>query len=552
MIGARILVVEDERIVALHLRQQLTRLGYLVVGAATSGSQALKLIADQRPDIVLMDIHIEGDIDGIATAALIPAALHVPVIYLTAYSEEVTLERARGTKPYGYLLKPFSEREMHAVLQMALERRRCDLALQDSEQHLQEQVKERTKALEAANQQLLHEIEERRRVEHEIRQLNVMLDERIQSRTALLQSILDTVPDAMIVIDTRGRIESFSAAAQRLFGYTSDEILGHNISMLMPSPRREEHDSYLEHYLTTGERRVIGLGRVVTGQRRDGRTFPMELSVGEVVLGDQRLFTGFVHDLTERHESERREHELRAQVAQISRFNDMGQIAAGLAHELNQPLAATSNYLNGMRRFLERGDATSIERARATTEIALRQVQRAAQTIGRLREFVRKSEPEPKAENIHVLIQEVNDLIAFTARERDVVIRFRGDFEPPPVLVDKVQIQQVVVNLMRNAIEAMEKSKRREIAIETASAGDRLVAVAVADTGPGIAKDIVDRLFQPFTTTKTQGLGVGLSLCRSIIEAHGGRLWAEPNPEGGTVFRFTVPAARLTADLRAG
>jgi AmiR/NasT family two-component response regulator len=153
VITARIVIVEGERIVALHLLQQLTRLGYHVVGAATSANQALKLIWDHRPDVVLMDIHIEGDRDGIATAALIPDALHIPVVYLTAYSEEATLERARATQPYGYLLKPFSEREMLAVLQMVLERRRADWALQESEQRLQELVKERTRALaEAINE----------------------------------------------------------------------------------------------------------------------------------------------------------------------------------------------------------------------------------------------------------------------------------------------------------------------------------------------------------------------------------------------------------------
>jgi signal transduction histidine kinase len=150
MIGARILVVEDERIVALQLRQQLTRLGHTVVGAAASGSQALRLITDMKPDMVLMDIHIEGDMDGIATAALIPAALHIPVVYLTAYSEEATLERARATQPYGYLLKPFSKRELHAVLQMVLERCRADMALIRSEQRLQELVNERTRALTEA------------------------------------------------------------------------------------------------------------------------------------------------------------------------------------------------------------------------------------------------------------------------------------------------------------------------------------------------------------------------------------------------------------------
>jgi two-component system, LuxR family, sensor kinase FixL len=363
-------------------------------------------------------------------------------------------------------------------------------------------------------------------------------------REALMRSILDTVPDAMVVIDDRGIIQSFGAAAERLFGYGADEVTGRNVSMLMPSPHRENHDSYLARYLTTGERRIIGIGRVVAGQRKDGGTFPMELSVGEVRHGETRLFTGFVRDLSERQRTERRLQELHAELSHVSRLTEMGQMASGLAHELNQPLTAAANYLQAARRFLARGDAASAERAKSAMESAVGQVSRTGEIIRRLREFVTKTSSQQCAENVYKVIEEAAALALIGAKERGVTVHFRNAQELPAVFIDKVQIQQVLVNLVRNAVEAMEQSALRILVIETAETDDDAVAIAVIDTGPGIAPEISERLFQPFVTSKSQGMGVGLSICRSIVEGHGGRLWAESNPEGGTIFRFTLPASR--------
>jgi len=397
--------------------------------------------------------------------------------------------------------------------------------------------------LEAVNRSLSHEIEERRRIEQEVRQLNALLDERVQIRTAQLQSILDTVPDAMIVFDGQGHIESFSATAERMFGYPADEVHGRNLSMLIPSLRRDEPAGSMQRSQADGERHAIGIGRVLTGCRRDTSAFAMELSVGEVHLVDQHLFIGFVRDITDRQESERRQQDLLAQVAHSSRLTEMGQMASALAHELNQPLTASGNYLSAFRRLVERGDAVSLERARAAADSAGIQIQRAGEIIRRLRDFVRKSAPQQRAENIVVLVKEAAELMRFSAQEHGVQIDLDTPSEVPSVLADKVQIQQVVVNILRNAIEAMQESPIREITVRVASPTNGQVTVGVTDTGPGIAQQIAERLFQPFTTSKAQGMGVGLSLCRWIIEAHGGRLWAEPNPCGGTAFQFSLPVA---------
>ncbi|MEF2549946.1 PAS domain S-box protein [Aurantimonas sp. A2-1-M11] len=366
----------------------------------------------------------------------------------------------------------------------------------------------------------------------------------LAEREARLQLVLDTVPDAMIVIDTAGIMQSFSATAERLFGHRADEAIGRNISMLMPSPYREHHDQYLARYLATGERRIIGIGRVVVGARKDGSTFPMELSVGEMRSGEHHLFTGFVRDLTERQNTQRRLQELQAEVIHMSRYTALGEMASTLAHELNQPLTAAANYLKGARRLLDGGDAGMLPTVRDAIDRAADQALRAGQIIRRLRDFVARRESERRIENLPTLIEEASALALVGAKETGVRVVF--DFAPVAawVLADKVQVQQVLLNLIRNSVEAMHDSPRRDLVVATSLAEDEMVRVDVTDTGTGIAPEVAAQLFQPFVTSKEHGMGVGLSISRTIIEAHGGHLWAEPNPQGGTIFRLTLRSAR--------
>jgi two-component system sensor kinase FixL len=363
----------------------------------------------------------------------------------------------------------------------------------------------------------------------------------LEAREAHLQSILDSVPDAMIVIDERGTMQSFSAAAEVQFGWTAEEAIGRNVRMLMPSPYRDGHDGYLSRYMATGEKRIIGIGRVVVGERRDGSTFPMELSVGEMRSGDRRFFTGFVRDLTERQDAERRFQHVQAELAHVSRLSAMGEMASALAHELNQPLSATANYIQGSLRLLKEDPVDKPMIADALV-VAGEQMFRAGDIIRRLRDFVSKGETERRLENLPQLLEEAGALAMVGAKDRGVRLRF--DIAPTIglALVDKVQIQQVVLNLMRNAIEAMADSAQRDLLVSALNAEDDMVIVSIADTGAGISEQIADQLFQPFITTKHEGMGVGLSISRTIVEAHGGRIWAEPVPGGGTVFNFTVRA----------
>jgi two-component system sensor kinase FixL len=291
----------------------------------------------------------------------------------------------------------------------------------------------------------------------------------------------------------------------------------------------------------------------VVGERKDGSTFPMELSVGEMRSGNKRYFTGFIRDLTERQQTEARLQELQAELVHISRLTAMGEMASALAHELNQPLSAIANYLKGSHRLIAGRSDSESERIKGALEKAADQALRAGEIIRRLRDFVARGETETQVESMTKLIEEASALALVGAKQHGVRVRFDLDAAVDLVMVDKVQIQQVLLNLMRNAIEAMAdaESPRRELVVATSPVNGGLVETSVSDTGPGVAPEIAAQLFQPFITTKRQGMGVGLSISRTIIEAHGGQIRVEPNPGGGAVFRFTLRTVEKEKDQHA-
>lgn len=365
---------------------------------------------------------------------------------------------------------------------------------------------------------------------------------------AHLRSILATVPDAIIVIDEMGIILSFSAAAEKMFGYAESEVVGENVSMLMPSPDRERHDGYLRNYRDTGVRKIIGIGRVTTARHRDGNTFPIELSVGEAWVEGQRVFTGFVHDITERQEAQLRFRDLQSELAHVGRISEMGTLASSLAHELNQPLTAIASYCEGAAELLSRQPAADdLEMAREALKEAAGQAVRAGEIVRRMRDFMTHGETERRIESLSALITEATALALVGSREHGIDVQVNLDSKADLVFVDRVQIQQVLFNLVRNAMEAMLDSPTRALMI-TASAEQGFVTLSVEDTGSGVSETVAPQLFQPFITSKQTGMGIGLSICRTIVEAHGGRIWFEPGGDGGTIFRFTLPLAEVDND----
>jgi len=371
---------------------------------------------------------------------------------------------------------------------------------------------------------------------------------KVMQQQAHLQSILDTVPDATVVIDPNGLIESFNLAAVRQFGYQPEDVVGRNVSVLMPSPYREQHDNYIHRYLNTGEKRIIGIDRVVVGLRKDGSTFPMQLAVGETKSGDRRYFTGFIRDLTEREEHAAQMQGAQTELARLARLNELGEMASTLAHELNQPLSAIANYVQGCKRLLLRVEDKSAAMLRDALDETARQALRAGDIIRHLREFVTRGDTEKRPHDFKKLVEEAGALALVGSRERGIKSNFVYEDDVGLVLADRVQIQQVLINLLRNGIEAMRDSDRKELEVRITTVGQEWIRVVVSDTGPGIAEEVAPQLFQPFNTSKPGGMGIGLSISKRIIEAHGGEIHVERSPSGGAMFIFTLPLMTEVSD----
>ncbi len=373
-------------------------------------------------------------------------------------------------------------------------------------------------------------------------------ENKLDQANSILKSILTTIPDAMVVIDEGGLISSFSATAEEMFGYDQEEIIGQNVKVLMPEPYRAAHDGYIERYIRTDEKRIIGIGRTVVGCRKDGTTFPLQLEVGEAKIGDARYFTGFIIDLTEKRQTEAELQSLQADLAHASRLSAVGTLASSLAHEINQPLTAIANYLSAARDMMDGDLAENREFFQEALAESVSESLRAGTIVRRLREFVSRGEINRRILSIAQVVEDATVLGMIGAQEKGV--QFSIDIAPDTnhVFVDRVQIQQVMVNLMRNAIEAMAESAEKKLNIGVTSIDDERVQIAVSDTGSGIDQELGDRLFDPFASTKGDGMGLGLSICRTIIEAHGGTISVEPNPGGGTIFRITLEKAGQEQD----
>ena len=368
---------------------------------------------------------------------------------------------------------------------------------------------------------------------------------RTASDAAYLAAIVDSSDDAIIAKDLDGRITAWNRAAEGLFGYSAEEALGQHVSILFPESRLTEEVEIMqmirqarriEHYET--ERR-----------RKDGSLVQVSLTVSPILDVDGTIIgaSKIVRDIGGRLETTARLQQLQHEMLHLSRLSDMGQMASALAHELNQPLSSAANYISGSRRLLM---AAAPDTALALTGLdrAVEQVQRVGDIVRRLRGFVERGQVERRIEQLPPVVEEAIGLLAPTIRAQ-CDLSFAAEPDLGPVLIDRVQIQQILLNLFRNAIEAMSDSAVRELLVRVTAAEGGALVVRVADTGPGIDSEVADRLFQPFVTTKGAGMGVGLSICRTIAEAHGGRIWAERRPEGGAEFILSLPVVGEDEDL---
>ena len=363
----------------------------------------------------------------------------------------------------------------------------------------------------------------------------------------MVQALMDTAVDAILTVDEKGVIRSFNQAAERLFGYRQEEAIGQPISLLMPEPHRARHQQYIERYLATGEPHIIGIGREVEAQRKDGSLLPAYLSVSEFEVAGERRFAGVLHDISADLEARR----LRERLAQAESLSKLAETTAALAHELNQPLAAVAAYAEAARRQLAQGDSPKLA---ATLDKVVAQSLRASAVVESVRRLINGAAGEGAAmqfADINALMAEVVALLEPDARRRGVELALRTAAELPPVRCDPVQIQQVGLNLVRNAIDAVAQDRggREQTVFITTSGAADAVEVSVADCGAGLSDGIRDQLFAPFQSDKPSGMGMGLAICRTIVANHQGALSFQDNTPGpGTTFSFTLPAANPAAD----
>lgn len=373
--------------------------------------------------------------------------------------------------------------------------------------------------------------------------------------SSLLDMVIQTAPDAIITIDETGSILSFSPAAERMFGYSEDEILGRNLKCLMPDPHRARHAAYMARYMATGEKRIIGIGREVRAQRKSGEVFVAELAVGELSRDGRLIFTGFIRDVTDRLVAERRATRLQRMLDRVSRIQMLGEMSTALASEINQPLTAVTSFARAAGRVLA-ADAPDIEKANAYVDRIASEAQRTAEIVKRMRRLVDRGQADLRPENVNEMVREGVSLSRVGPGHGGFEIHYDLRPDLPDVMADRIQIQQVVINLLRNSVDAVSGETHEDVRVATEMlepsavisvranrSEEDEVMVTIGDGGPGLPEDLVDRMFDPFVGSKESGLGIGLAVCRSIITAHGGRIWAETNGHGGADFHFTLPVA---------
>lgn len=360
----------------------------------------------------------------------------------------------------------------------------------------------------------------------------------LEANAVLLGSILRAIPEALVVIDVEGRIRMFSKAAQAMFGYEASEVLGMNVAILMPERDRAAHDVHLARNRALGRISVMGDKRRLIGLRKDGTEFPHSLQLVEALGGGNRMIAGFMHDLTAEEATAAQLEQVQRELAHIARLHEMGTLATSIAHELNQPLMAVANIVQTAADILAKDDPPGQHALSEALAEAGRESIRAGDILRRLRVFLSRGDLEKTLADPRKLAEDAIYFEAAAARYRKIACEIECEPAPPTILVDRVQIQQVILNLVKNAIQSVGSDGKVTVAI--AVEGDD-VRFTVSDTGPGVAPDRIGRLFVPFSTTKTDGMGLGLPICRSIIEAHGGAIWYEPSSQEGASFVFTLP-----------
>jgi PAS domain S-box-containing protein len=496
MSSSKILVVEDDRIVARDIQQQLTRIGHVVVGITARGEDVVSLAAQSQPDLLLMDIRLEGKLDGIDVAQQIRERLGIPVIFLTAYADEETVTRARVTEPFGYLLKPFEDSQLRTTIEMALYKHAAERKLRQSER-----------------------------------------------RYAVT---LSSIGDAVIATDELLRVTFMNPVAEKLTGWTQKEAIGQPLTdtfRIINEDTRQTVDNPAAKVLRSGL--VIGLANHTMLIARDGREVPID-DCGSPIIDDAGEITGTVlvfRDIGDRRETEATLRRAQTELATIGQRTMLGELAAAIAHEVGQPVAAIKISCDTLLRMLE-ADPPDLDRVRVAIQRTSGDARRAADIFARIHDlFSTGSNTELALIDLNEALQEIVTLRRSEIRNADVTLRIELSDDLPRPMGSRVQLQQVIVNLITNAVQAMEsvESRSRELFIRTEKVGEAEVQATFRDTGIGIEPSKIEKIFGAFYTTKAEGMGMGLWISRSIVEKHHGRLWATPNDGPGLTVGLTLP-----------
>ena len=497
MTPARILIVEDDRVVARDIQQQLQQIGHEVLGMAVRGEDAIALALETRPDLVLMDIRLGGNIDGIEAANQIRRQCQIPVIFLTAYSDDETVQRASQAEPFGYLLKPFEDSQLRTVIEMALYKHAAERKLRESERRY--------------------------------------------------ATTLSSIGDAVIATDRIARVTFLNPVAEMLTGWLQEDAIGRPVADVFQIVNEETHATVEDpaaQALRSGT--TIELANHTVLIARDGREFPIA-DCGSPIIDDRGETTGAVlvfRDMTRRHRIEEELREAQLALARTGRLTAMGELSASIAHEINQPLTAIVANAAACLQWLTAGRVNE-EKARQAAQAVIDDGRRAGEVVASIRSLARKA-PTTMAEfDLNAAIREILGLLRSELRHHNITTETVLAAETGAAAGDAVQLRQVMLNLLMNSIEAIRAAERPSglIKVTTCPHPPQAILVTIADSGIGLKQTGSQQIFEPFFTTKPEGLGIGLSICRSIIEAHGGRLWASDSPSAGCEFNFTVPSS---------
>ncbi|MEO6568720.1 MAG: response regulator [Opitutaceae bacterium] len=507
-----VLIVEDEGLVALDLEERLTKLGYEVVGTVDNGADALRFAHTVKVDLVLMDIHILGEIDGIETAAALRKDTNIPIVFLTSHADEATLQRAGLTEPFGYVLKPFDERELRATLQMAHYRHRAESRLRKMERWL--------------------------------------------------ATTLHSIGDGVIAADSEGRITLINAVAEALSGWTRGDAIGRHLSevfAISSAGGPDETNELLGHAMTDGVTMTFGEGRFL--RARDGRLIPVDDSLSPI-RDDKGFITGCVvifRDHTTHLEAEEKRHQLEAKMLEAQRLESLGVLASGIAHDFNNLLLAITCGAS-LGRTMVPEESPLVPCLKGIEEAA----ERAAMLCNQMLDYGGKSQRSVQEVELSGFTRETLQLLQ-AATHKNITLVFDLADGLPSLRADRSQLQQVIMNLVINGSEAME-GREGKLVVRTGrfaasraflsschvgaelSEGDYLL-LEVRDTGHGISPEVIGRIFDPFFTTKFTGRGLGLAAISGIVRSHGGALAVQSTPGVGTIFRALFPPVESTSKL---